>query len=67
MKKIDLFYNGEYYCSTNQSKTCKEARQNLLDTLENRAHSFAGIGLVEEQILKNPHLLKARFDKEDKS
>lgn len=25
--KIDLFVNGRYQCSTDQSKTCKEAKE----------------------------------------
>lgn len=26
MKKINIYINGKYECSTNSSKTCKEAR-----------------------------------------
>ena len=28
-KKIDLFYDGKYLCSTNQYKTCKAAKLHL--------------------------------------
>jgi hypothetical protein len=28
--KIDIFVNGIYVCSTNQSKTCKEAKDKFL-------------------------------------
>ncbi len=28
-KKIDIFLNGVYICSTNQSKTCKEAIEKI--------------------------------------
>jgi len=28
--KIDLFVNGRYYASTDQSKTCKEAKEKLI-------------------------------------
>jgi len=27
MKKIDIYYNNNYVCSTTQSKTCKEAKE----------------------------------------
>jgi hypothetical protein len=27
MKKIDIYYNGNYVCSTTQRKTCKEAKE----------------------------------------
>lgn len=27
VKKIDIFYDGHYMCSTNQFKTCKEAKE----------------------------------------
>lgn len=30
-KKIDIYLNGGYLCSTNQSKTCKEAIQKIKD------------------------------------
>lgn len=50
-KKIDLFFDGKYLCSTNWSKTCKAAKQNYLDTTKN------------ENVVKNPKLLKAFFDK----
>ena len=29
-KKIDIFVNGIYKCSTNWSKTCKEAKHKFL-------------------------------------
>ena len=61
-KKIDLFFNGDYVCSTNQSKTCKQAVNSYLESISRRARSY-GVGLVEEQIYKYPNLLKARFSK----
>lgn len=61
-KKIDLYFAGDYWRSTNQSKTCREAKKNALDSIESRSHSLGGIGLVEKRILKNPEQLKARFD-----
>jgi hypothetical protein len=27
MKKIDIYYDSKYVCSTMQSKTCKEAKE----------------------------------------
>jgi len=30
-KKIDIFVNGIYKCSTNWSKTCKEAKEKFLE------------------------------------
>lgn len=62
-KKIDLFFNGDYVCSTNQAKTCKQARQNFIERLQR----YTGyLSLVDKQILKRPDLLKARFDKDAK-
>lgn len=58
-RKIDFIFAGEYVCSTNQSKTCREAKKRYLETLENRGPSR--LGLVESRILKNQKLLKARF------
>ena len=29
--KIDIFVNNEYFCSTDKSKTCKEAKKRFLD------------------------------------
>lgn len=60
-KKINLYFAGDYVCSTMQSKTCRDAKKRYLQTLENRSHSFAGLGLVESTILKYPKLLKAGF------
>jgi hypothetical protein len=64
-KKIDLFYLGDYVCSTKQSRTCKEAVRRYLETIETRSHQLGSIGLVEIQILKNPEHLKAGFDKDE--
>jgi hypothetical protein len=33
--KIDLFLNGSYLCSTDQSKTCKEAKKRYADRFYN--------------------------------
>ena len=62
-KKIDLYFNGDYVCSTNQSRTCKEAIRRYLEIAENRKHSFCGITRIQEAILKRPEGLKAYFDK----
>lgn len=63
-KKIDLYYNVDYIGSTNQSKTCKEAKAKMLDRIESNKHSLAGtVSIVHGMILKRPDLLKAYFDK----
>ena len=36
-KKIDLFINGCYYCSTNFYKTCKEAKLSLKNKLQSKS------------------------------
>ena len=65
-KKIDLFYLGDYVCSTNQSKTCKEAVRKYLESIETRNHSLGGTGLLDYMILKHPKELRASFDKTKK-
>lgn len=62
-KKIDFFYCGDYLWSTNQSKTCREAKTKLLSNLENKSHSIGGLTLVETRVLNNPSHLKAKFSK----
>lgn len=59
-KKIDLFYNGDYLCTTMQAKTCKAAREAYLERI-NRSDFYNS--LVDRRILKRPDLLKARFQK----
>lgn len=61
-KKIDLYFSGKYVCSTNQSRTCREAVRKYLDSIETRSHSLSGIGIVESRILKNPTLLKGGLE-----
>jgi hypothetical protein len=61
-KKIDLYFAGDYLCSTNQSKTCKAAKKRYLELAENRSHSLGGNTRVELRVLKNPQHLRARFD-----
>lgn len=63
-KKIDMFFDGDYVCSTNQSKTCREAVRKYLESAAECDHRFSGQTLIQKQILKNPKLLKARFDKD---
>lgn len=63
MRKIDIYFMKDYLCTTEQSKTCKEARWKYLQTLENRSHSIGGLGRLEAFILKHPKELKARFQK----
>lgn len=60
-KKIDLFYNGGYICSTRQSKTCKDAVKAYLDRITYYKDYNT---LVDDRIRKNPKLLKAWFAKD---
>lgn len=62
-KKINFFYCGDYLFSTNQSKTCKEAKAKLLCQLENKAHAIGGLTRLESRVLNNPQYLKAKFCK----
>lgn len=61
-RKIDLYYLGNYLCSTNQSRTCKEAIQRYMDSplMQPRFR-----GLIQKQIAKNPKSLKAKYSKEN--
>jgi len=62
-KKIDLFFNGDYLCSTNQSKTLKDARKKYVESLEHRGHTLGKISFLEEYILKHSTLIKCKFSK----
>lgn len=65
-KKIDLYFNGDYLCSTMQSKTCKEAVHKYILGLSHevmRNHPKPLASIVDQRIFKHPTLLKARFDK----
>lgn len=57
-KKIDLYFLGDYMCTTQQSKTCREARLKFLESCKRLDHS-----LLNRVILKYPKELKARFAK----
>lgn len=65
-KKIDLFFNGSYLCSTTQSKTCKEAKEKYLKAAQRVLDNNVGYSLTQEMmardILANPQLLKAHID-----
>ena len=62
-KKIDIYFNGDYYASTNQSKTCKQALSSLVERLEMRKHSMGGLTTLDTHVLKNKYLFKVSFDK----
>lgn len=34
MRKIDIYHNEEYVCSTTQSRTCREAKERFLKNPE---------------------------------
>lgn len=57
-KKIDLYFLNDYVCTTQQSKTCREARLKYLEQCKRLDHS-----LLNRVILKYPKQLKARFQK----
>lgn len=59
-KKIDLFFAGDYLCSTNQARTCKEAREKYVSSLINR---MPNVSNTEFYIVRNPKQIKARFSK----
>ena len=66
MKKIDLFYNGQYLCSTNMSKTCREAKARLLEVYSHNVNSAAYSERYRARMtetLNNTSLLKAYFSK----
>ena len=50
-KKIDIYVNKEYACSTNQSRTCREAKEKFLQT-----KTATKAGIKENQV-------KCFFDK----
>lgn len=58
--KIDFYFNGDYYTTTEQSKTCKEALARLVKALEERSHKMGGLGVLDAYVLKHKGLLKAR-------
>lgn len=62
-KKIDLYFNGDYITSTNQSKTCKEAIQKYIEKCERLTYTLGGLSMISTRVLANKHLLKARFSK----
>lgn len=59
-KKIDLYYAGDYLCSTNQSKTCKAAVKAYLDRITIRGYYN---DRLDARIIQHPSYLKARFDR----
>ena len=42
-KKINIYLNGVYICSTNQARTCKEAKERV-EALRGRCLMVAGRG-----------------------
>jgi hypothetical protein len=65
-KKIDLYFNGQYISSTNQSKTCKEAKEKYLKRIKDSIENENLIGTLKERyltFLATPEKVKAFFDK----
>ena len=61
-KKIDIYYAGDYVCSTNQSKTCKEAVKKFIERLQDNKHRLGGLSLTEKVMLNDTKNIKANFD-----
>jgi len=53
-KKIDIFQDGKYLCSTNWSKTCKEAKEKI----QKSDVFIAGKGIVKIQGKITAHFAK---------
>ena len=62
MKKINLFVNGKYVCSSNRYRTCKEFESKIKSA---GVISWAGADPVrlERLELKTADKIKARFEK----
>jgi hypothetical protein len=60
MRKIDIYRNGIYLCSTNKAKTCKEACQNIRDAV---VKGFVEIGGQGKVAIRASDTLRAWFDK----
>ncbi len=43
-RKIDLYFAGDYVCSTAQARTCRDARLKYIASIKLRSHSLGGIG-----------------------
>ena len=59
--KIDIFYDGNYLCSTDWHKTCKEAKENYVKGRNNDRNLTPGRKLVQSEGF-DPNKLKAFFD-----
>lgn len=62
-RKIDVYFFGEYICSTNQSRSCKEAVDKYLEKCKMNKSRLGGQSVIERMIEKYPYELKARFSK----
>ena len=61
MKKIDIFRDGQYICTTMQAKTCKEAITNFYEK-----PWYEGLkqdGTIGKIIILAPKNITARFQK----
>ena len=41
-KKIDIFIDGDYYCSSNSYETCREAKLKVRSSLQNKSKFLPG-------------------------
>lgn len=58
-KKINIYINGVYVCSTNQARTCKEARERV-ESFRGRCLMVAGRGAF---YISEGAKITAKFDK----
>ena len=58
-RKIDIFIDGDYYCSSNSYETRKEAKEKVRNSLQSKSKNLPGY-------FENIHrlIITASFDKE---
>ena len=61
MKKIDIFRDGQYLCTTTQAKTCKEAIENFYE--KPYYYGLQENGLFGWKIILAPKNITAHFQK----
>ena len=58
--KIDIYFNGDYICSTTWARTLKEAVKHYFESCIIARHSLAGATRTQEYHLSKPEYIKAR-------
>lgn len=64
--KIDIYFKGEYWCSTTRAKTCKQALKDFIEMMDrvNKRYPTASSNLA--YMLKNKEHIKAKKSKDTK-